>query len=453
MGNVRGSEIKSAQPNSFARNFSCAPILAFFFILLSCDGRDLTDGGNDNGITTQFNLSVMSDELKVTLNWDKISDDNLDLYNIYRSENEGEFNLYDTVNIALNTFSDTEVTADFIYEYKITAIFDGARESNPSEIVRIIPGFTNLWVLDFQGDVLSELTHDAAHFTGNFFDNLTLPVALDIDERNGYIYYIDGFNKTLNLVFEGSEPLLLTNAEGNARIFSDPTDVDFDMLRDEIWLTNGNSGALFHFAMINQSQWVISDSLNTGGDALYGQLDITRGDYWVVNSKGKSIEIFQNRNGEFVQISATGFASGSLTLALDADRATAYVIDRSNGDIFWVKASGETTLINNIKNAFLAAVVPSTGDVWLIADDDENGIADLVKLSIVGSRILDIMNLYSQPSWIGVNPINMNVTVLNTASGEVKIDVLSNNTGENISSFKSLNFPAIARIVNKRNRI
>lgn len=453
MGNVRGSEIKSAQPNSFARNFSCAPILAFFFILLSCDGRDLTDGGNDNGITTQFNLSVMSDELKVTLNWDKISDDNLDLYNIYRSENEGEFILYDTVNIALNTFSDTEVTADFIYEYKITAIFDGIRESDPSEIVRIIPGFTNLWVLDFQGDVLSELTHDAAHFTGNFFDNLTLPVALDIDERNGYIYYIDGSNKTLNLVFEGSEPLLLTNAEGNAQIFSDPTDVDFDMLRDEIWLTNGNSGALFHFAMINQSQWVLSDSLNTGGDAIYGQLDIARGDYWVVNSKGKSIEIFQNRNGEFVQISATGFASGNLTLALDADRATAYVIDRSNGDIFWVKASGETTLITNIKNAFLAAVVPSTGDVWLIADDDENGIADLVKLSIVGSRILEIMNLYSQPSWIGVNPINMNVTVLNTASGEVKIDVLSNSTGENISSFKSLNFPAIARIVDKRNRI
>lgn len=453
MGNVRGSEIKSAQPNSFARNFSCAPILAFFFILLSCDGRDLTDGGNDNGITTQFNLSVMSDELKVTLNWDKISDDNLDLYNIYRSENEGEFILYDTVNIALNTFSDTEVTADFIYEYKITAIFDGIRESDPSEIVRIIPGFTNLWVLDFQGDVLSELTHDAAHFTGNFFDNLTLPVALDIDERNGYIYYIDGSNKTLNLVFEGSEPLLLTNAEGNAQMFSDPTDVDFDMLRDEIWLTNGNSGALFHFAMINQSQWVLSDSLNTGGDAIYGQLDIARGDYWVVNSKGKSIEIFQNRNGEFVQISATGFASGNLTLALDADRATAYVIDRSNGDIFWVKASGETTLITNIKNAFLAAVVPSTGDVWLIADDDENGIADLVKLSIVGSRILEIMNLYSQPTWIGVNPINMNVTVLNTASGEVKIDVLSNSTGENISSFKSLNFPAIARIVDKRNRI
>ncbi|MCH8927194.1 MAG: hypothetical protein IIB39_00575 [Candidatus Marinimicrobia bacterium] len=427
--------------------------MAFFFILLSCDGRDLTDGGNDNGITTQFNLSVMSDELKVTLNWDKISDDNLDLYNIYRSENEGEFILYDTVNIALNTFSDTEVTADFIYEYKITAIFDGIRESDPSEIVRIIPGFTNLWVLDFQGDVLSELTHDAAHFTGNFFDNLTLPVALDIDERNGYIYYIDGSNKTLNLVFEGSEPLLLTNAEGNAQMFSDPTDVDFDMLRDEIWLTNGNSGALFHFAMINQSQWVLSDSLNTGGDAIYGQLDIARGDYWVVNSKGKSIEIFQNRNGEFVQISATGFASGNLTLALDADRATAYVIDRSNGDIFWVKASGETTLITNIKNAFLAAVVPSTGDVWLIADDDENGIADLVKLSIVGSRILEIMNLYSQPSWIGVNPINMNVTVLNTASGEVKIDVLSNSTGENISSFKSLNFPAIARIVDKRNRI
>ena len=453
VGNVRGSEIKSAQPNSFARNFSCAPILAFFFILLSCDGRDLTDGGNDNGITTQFNLSVMSDELKVTLNWDKISDDNLDLYNIYRSENEGEFILYDTVNIALNTFSDTEVTADFIYEYKITAIFDGIRESDPSEIVRIIPGFTNLWVLAFQFDVLSELTHDAAHFTGNFFDNLTLPVALDIDERNGYIYYIDGSNKTLNLVFEGSEPLLLTNAEGNAQMFSDPTDVDFDMLRDEIWLTNGNSGALFHFAMINQSQWVLSDSLNTGGDAIYGQLDIARGDYWVVNSKGKSIEIFQNRNGEFVQISATGFASGNLTLALDADRATAYVIDRSNGDIFWVKASGETTLITNIKNAFLAAVVPSTGDVWLIADDDENGIADLVKLSIVGSRILEIMNLYSQPTWIGVNPINMNVTVLNTASGEVKIDVLSNSTGKNISSFKSLNFPAIARIVDKRNRI
>ena len=454
MGNVRGSEIKGAQPNSFARTFNIFSILVLLFILQSCDGRDLTDGGNDTGITTQFNLNVTSEELEVTLNWDKISDENLDLYNLYRSENEGEFILYDTLNISISSFIDTEVTADIIYEYKITALFDGERESDPSEIVRIIPGFTTLWVLDFQGDVLRELTHDGAHLTGLFFDNLTLPVALDIDERNGYIYFIDGLNKTLNLIFEGmTVPAVLTDTteEKMIRTFEDPTDIDFDMLRNELWIAGGSTGDLYHFTMINESVWDLTEILNTGGNALNGQLDLTRGDYWVVNGVGKSIEIFQRRDGVIIQVSSTGYASGSLTLALDAERATAYVIDRSNGDIFWVKASGQSALIANIKNAILGAVVPSTGDMWLIADDDENGIGDLIKLSITGKRILEIMNIYSEPMWIGINPVNMNVTVLNTASGEVKIEILSNNTGERLSSFNSINFPGIARIVDKRN--
>ena len=458
MGNVRGSEINRIQSNFVTRNYKYATLVVLIFILLSCEGRELTNGGNDNGITTQFNLSVTSDELEVTLDWDLIVDDNLDLYNIYRSENEGEFTLYDAVNLAITTFSDTVVTADVIYEYRLTALFDGSRESDPSEIVRIIPGFTNLWILDFQGDLLSELTHDAAHFTGRFFDNLTMPLALDIDERNGDIYYIDGQQNTLNLVFEGSDPLVLNIQSDNdtsAQIFSDPTDVDFDMLRDQIWMTNGNTGEVFHFEMINSTEWVLADLLNTGGNAISGQLDMTRGDYWVVNSQGKSIEIFQKRIGDIVQVSVTGFASGSLSVALDADRARAYVIDISNGDIFLVNAIGESapTQLTSINNAFLGAVVPSTGNVWLLVDEDENDIWDLVKLSVAGNPIIEIKNLFSEPTWIGVNPINMNVTVLNTDPNEDKIYVISNSTGEIISTFKSLIFPGIARFVDRRNRI
>ena len=455
MGNVRGSEIKTTQPKSFARISNIFSILVLFIIFQSCDGRGLNDGGDDPGITTQFNLRVTSDELEVTLNWDKISDDNLDLYNLYRSENEGEFILYDTLNISISSFIDTEVIAERVYEYKITALFDSTRESDPSAIVRIIPGLTTLWVLYVQNNLLSELTHDGAHFTGLFFDNLTLPVALDIDERDGYIYFIDGLNKTLNLIFEGAITVAVltdTTEEKMVEKFEDPTDVDFDMLRNELWVADGHTGNLYHFTMTSQTIWELTEILNTGGNAIVGQLDMARGDYWVVNGQGKSIEIFQRRAGEIIQVSSTGYASGSLTLALDVNRATAYVIDRSNGDIYWVKASGESTLIANINNAFLGAVVPATGDIWLIADDDENGVADLIKLSIVGNIVLKKMNLYSLPIWIGVNPINMNVTVLNTASGEAKIDLLSNNTGESLSSFNSVNIPRFARIVDKRNR-
>jgi len=458
VGNVRGSEINRIQSNFVTRNYKYATFVVLIFILLSCEGREITDGGNDNGITTQFNLSVTSDELEVTLDWDLIVDDNLDLYNIYRSENEGEFTLYDAVNLAITTFSDTVVTADVIYEYRLTALFDGSRESDPSETVRIIPGFTNLWILYLNSDLLSELTHDAAHFTGNFFNNLTRPLALDIDERNGDIYYIDGQQNTLNLVFEGSDPLVLNIQSDNdtsAQIFSDPTDVDFDMSRDQIWMTNGNTGEVLHFEMINSTEWVLADLLNTGGNAISGQLDMTRGDYWVVNSQGKSIEIFQKRIGDIVQVSVTGFASGSLSVALDADRARAYVIDISNGDIFLVNAIGESapTLLTSINNAFLGAVVPSTGDVWLLVDEDENDIWGLVKLDVTGNPKIEINNLFSEPTWIGINPINMNVTVLNTDPNEDKIYVISNNTGESISTFKFLNFPAIARFVDRRNRI
>ena len=71
---------------------------------LSCGDRTPMNG-DDNGITTQFNLKETSVGLEVQLEWDPIIDDGLVRYYVYRAENEGNFTILDSVSKLLSLLS------------------------------------------------------------------------------------------------------------------------------------------------------------------------------------------------------------------------------------------------------------------------------------------------------------------------------------------------------------
>lgn len=428
--------------DNFNAKFVSVIILAM--INISCGERDII-GPDGDGITL-FDIKVTSLGLKVILSWDAIDNSDLTGYNIYRQEDGGGFAKYDSTASEEISFIDNTVTAEIGYDYHITAKLTDNIESLPSDTVRIIPGFTTTWVLDNSTGVLTELTHDVAHKTGNFFDNLPFVAAFDINKKNGYVYLLNGFDKTLMLYVEGLAPATFTNSDSTFTKFEDPSDFDYDSVQDDMWIADGLSGNIFHFSELEPGEWVRVDSLNTGGSADEGQIDTNIGDYWVVNRAGKSVEIYQNLSTGYRRISIGGFSSGEIILALDEKRARAYAIDIGAGTVFIITATGDKNEISEINQAILAAVDPESGDLWILANDDEAGSYELIKLSVFGSRIREIDTGLSDPTWIGVNSYNMNVVVLNRELDEPKAATFDQ-FGNNINTFDSLTEPVRARTV------
>ena len=415
-------------------------------INISCGDRDIT--GPDDGGITLFDLRVTSIGLEVILSWDAIDNSDLTGYNIYRQFNDSNFEKYASVSSEEISFTDRTVTAEIRYEYQITAELTNDRESEPSETVRIIPGLTTTWVLDNSTGILSELTHDVAHKTGKFFSDLPSVVAFDIDQKNGYVYLLNRFDKTLMLYVEGQEPSTFGTIADSDTVdmkFDDPSDIDYDSVEDDMWIADGLSGNIYHYSQNDPGKWVLADSLNTGGSADVGQI-ADNGDYWVVNARGKSVEIYQKRNTGYNRINIGGFSSGAILLALDENRARAYAVDIGTGEVSVITATGVKTKISAINQVFSAAVEPESGDLWLLADDDGSGSYELIKLSDTGGRIFEIDTGMSDPTWMGVNSYNMNVVVLNRTFDEPKVATFDK-LGNNINTFDSLTEPVRARIV------
>ena len=158
------------------------------------------------------------------------------------------------------------------------------------------------------------------------------------------------------------------------------------------------------------------------------------------------MEIYQNLSTGYKRESVVGFSSRAIILALDERRARAYVVDVGIGTVSRITALGEETNIADVNNVFAAAVEPESGDLWLLADDDEDGSYELIKLSDIGLRIFNINTGLSAPTWMGVNPYNMNVVVLNIAFDEPKAATFDK-FGNNINTFDSLAEPVRARTV------
>ena len=417
--------------------------IAGIAITLSCGDRDPIE------IFREFNLRVTSEKLMITLSWDRIADDDLTGYNLYRSAGGGELELYKVLETEDSSYVDSTVSSDVVYGYQVTAAFVGGRESDPSEEERIIPGPTITWVFDWSSARLVKMSHDVAHTTSDVFNDLISVAAFDVDENTGNIYLLDSFERSLILLQEGKNPLVLKNEAGNVRRFEDPTDVKYDPIRDDFWITDGLAGSIFHFENIDSTTFVLADTFSTGGDAVEGQLDAVRGSFWVVNNKQNSIVIYSREIGGFQQTTVGGFSGNSIMLALDEIRGLAYAANRSNGDFFRISAIGVKTELPSLNGVVLGAVEPSVGDLWLILDDNGNGLYDLAKLSEVGSRIITLADRYSDPRWIGVNPFNSNVVVMDAASSGASIEVFTN-TGEILSRFGSFIKPLRGRILLER---
>ena len=94
-------------------------VIAGIVFLLSCGDRDPIE------TFREFNLTVSSEKLMITLSWDSVSDVDLTGYNLYRSVGNGELGLYKVLGVIDTSYVDSSVSSDIVYGYQITASFAG----------------------------------------------------------------------------------------------------------------------------------------------------------------------------------------------------------------------------------------------------------------------------------------------------------------------------------------
>ncbi|WP_138429556.1 fibronectin type III domain-containing protein [Fodinibius saliphilus] len=117
--------------------------------LVSCSSSSTGPDNKDNTNTPSAptNLSGLSGDQEIKLNWDSNSEDDLGGYNLYRSTSSfSEISGMDPVNggslISNATFTDNKLENGTTYYYRLTAVNNDGEESNLSTELEITP-FSN----------------------------------------------------------------------------------------------------------------------------------------------------------------------------------------------------------------------------------------------------------------------------------------------------------------------
>lgn len=125
--------------------------ITFFLILAGCGGSPSDAGDGDEDPPTEDTTSPSapggvageSGDQQVILIWDAVSADDLDGYNVYRSEESfSEVSGMDPVNESLVSdaeFSDENLQNGITYYYRITAMDENDNESEPSSEIEVTP--------------------------------------------------------------------------------------------------------------------------------------------------------------------------------------------------------------------------------------------------------------------------------------------------------------------------
>jgi hypothetical protein len=159
----------------------------------SCAEREKQNPFDPNG-KLYLNLNVTTSGPEVELSWDKPNLEGITGFRIYRRQ-EGLDSNYKIIESNLppeyRQYTDDQVVYQERYSYYLTII--GADiESKSSNIVSIVPGPGEVWIVDKWGYQLVHSTYDVEHVVANYYTNWPpTDLALAASLQKGLILYND----------------------------------------------------------------------------------------------------------------------------------------------------------------------------------------------------------------------------------------------------------------------
>ncbi len=204
---------------------NCAVICLFALILFSCSEREYLnplDPDNPDTHGAPENVRVYSNRQTATLTWSPFRLPSMEKYYIYKSVNEPNLVLYDSVNANSTRYMDSGLLYDQKYYYAVQAItkFD---KSKISKSVATIPGRFNFILADYYGQSLIKLTYDGNSTLQFINSNPT-----DVEVLDGTVFYTNLWTNTLAILDnEGNietiqidgAPIAMTSDKASNRLF------------------------------------------------------------------------------------------------------------------------------------------------------------------------------------------------------------------------------------------
>jgi hypothetical protein len=249
-------------------------LLIVVLLLISCSEREhLNPFDPENPYThgAPTGLTVVSDRNRIDLSWDPMDINELSYYKIYRSADNYNLSLYDSVTADFNHWIDSPVEYDRVYRYAIRACtVDDI--GNLSDTLKIIPGPVNLIIADFYNFYVLKLSYDGEHIlTANYQDS---PIAIEANSAQQKIFIADYWNEQI-IINDWNLSSLNTFAIGDR-----PLDMAFDPQLNQLYILGLDKNQI----LICSATGVITDSLPAPASLAFGShlcLDPTQRSLWI----------------------------------------------------------------------------------------------------------------------------------------------------------------------------
>ena len=175
--------------------FIIVPIIAL--LIISCSEREHLnpfDPENPDTHGAPTGLVIVSDRNRIDLSWDPMDINGLSYYQIFRSVDNYNLSLHDSVTANFNYWIDNPVEYDRVYRYAIRAC-TADDIGNLSDTLKIIPGPVNFIIADFYNFFIQKLSYDGAHIlTTNYQDS---PIAIEVSSTQQKIFIADYWNEQI----------------------------------------------------------------------------------------------------------------------------------------------------------------------------------------------------------------------------------------------------------------
>jgi hypothetical protein len=378
--------------------------------VISCADRNRENPFDPSGTLNIF-LNVSSDDRSVTLSWNLPAIEDVQGYNLYRSQGEQDsaFTLIaGALPAHINTYIDTHIEYQNRYNYYITVIGRDI-ESNPSIQVSIVPGPGFVWIVDKWGYQVLKTTYDVEHTIFRYFTNFP-PEDMDVDSENkigGIVYPSVGITEFIDLT-DGS--LLFVSSEINYpfRIACDPVEKTF-------WVID-SSGFLFQIDPIEhyvtlKSSFLVTPQCITIDQSNINVVDIGKKQILRFRRSGALNEVIEQIEGRILN-------SPQKFLVDDATQKYWYSEEIEIQDVLFVKNAGqEFNRIDSLENIGDFELTGLNDGVWYINQQGRN--STIVQLSGDGERQIELLGFWS-PFDVHVNRYDQTLLVANTGLGRIE---------------------------------
>ncbi|MFQ5631013.1 MAG: hypothetical protein ACE5I1_19755, partial [bacterium] len=265
--------------------------------------------------------TVVSFQDTVRLSWPPLSLSSITNYHVYRRlAHENDYRRIASLPQDSLAYFDFQAAYDTVRFYRISAS-TASFESPLSDSVRIRPGPSYIWAIDFDNGELTKLTHDGDHElfrTGTFFR----PLGLDANTSDHSAWIVD--------------PILqeVTRFTGNGR------------QDGQFFVGRGSSDIA---------------------------VDATDGSFWVLQSDSGAV-VHYSSTGEIIS-RITGFEN-PISLALHRVNRKVWVLDRGRGEVYELDDSTLQMRLSGVESAFDIALNSTSNKLW-VADSNAVVLMDL----------------------------------------------------------------------------